>query len=114
MQTASGPEDEAAWRELAEELGIALEPGRLLAVDWVRPAGPRTEGLIVVFDGGRLTESEAAAVRLPAEELAAWRFAPADQLPELMVPLLARRVAACLTARAAGRTVYLEDGTLVC
>ncbi|OHV29064.1 NUDIX hydrolase [Parafrankia colletiae] len=102
----------AARRELAEELGLDRAPGRLLAVDWVPPSPQRTEGLIVVFDGGRLTREEAGRIRLPADELAAWSFAAADQLPDLMAPLLARRVAACLAARAAGTTVYLEDGVL--
>ncbi|MEX5636189.1 NUDIX domain-containing protein [Parafrankia sp. FMc2] len=102
----------AARRELAEELGLDRAPGRLLAVDWVPPSRQRTEGLIVVFDGGRLTREEAGRIRLPADELAAWSFAVADQLPDLMVPLLARRVAACLAARATGTTVYLEDGVL--
>nr|WP_307874220.1 NUDIX hydrolase [Frankia sp. AgB1.8] len=101
----------AARRELFEELSLDRPLGGLLAVDWVPPTRERTEGLIVVFDGGRLTPIDAAAIQLPAEELAAWTFATLDQLPGLMVPLLARRVAACLVARAAGETAYLEDGT---
>jgi len=102
----------AARRELAEELGLDRALNGLLAVDWVPATAERTEGLIVVFDGGRLTATEAAGIRLPAEELAGWTFAAVDQLPALMMPLLARRVAACLTARAeGGRTIYLEDGT---
>ncbi|MEX5710698.1 MULTISPECIES: NUDIX hydrolase [unclassified Parafrankia] len=100
----------AARRELAEELGLDRALGRLLAVDWVPPGPERTEGLIVVFDGGVLTPDEAAGIRLPADELAAWSFVTADELPGLMTPLLARRVAACLTARAGGATIYLEDG----
>jgi 8-oxo-dGTP diphosphatase len=101
----------AVRREVAEELGLDRSPGRLLAVDWVPPDPRRTEGLVTVFDGGRLTPDEAAAIRLPAAELAAWSFAPADRLPHLMVPLLARRIAACLAALAAGETAYLEAGT---
>jgi 8-oxo-dGTP pyrophosphatase MutT (NUDIX family) len=101
----------AARRELFEELGLDRPLGDLLALDWVPPTGERTEGLIVVSDGGPLTPIDAAAIELPAEELAGWRFTAADQLPGLMVPLLARRVAACLAARATGETVYLEDGT---
>ncbi|WP_007510981.1 NUDIX domain-containing protein [Pseudofrankia saprophytica] len=101
----------AARRELVEELSLDRALGSLLAVDWVPATAERTEGLIVVFDGGRLTAAEAAGIRLPAEELAEWTFAAADQLSALMMPLLARRVAACLRARVVGRTVYLEDGT---
>ncbi|WP_026239259.1 NUDIX domain-containing protein [Parafrankia discariae] len=100
----------AARRELAEELGLDRPPGRLLAVDWVPPGPERTEGLIVVFDGGVLTPEETAGIRLPADELADWSFVAADELPHRMRPPLARRVAACLAARADGTTAYLEDG----
>ncbi|MBL7490727.1 NUDIX hydrolase [Frankia sp. AgB1.9] len=100
----------AARRELFEELSLDRPLGNLLAVDWVPATAERTEGLIVVFDGGRLSSDEAAGIRLPAEELAGWTFAAVEQLPGLMVALLARRVAACLAARSAGETVYLEDG----
>ncbi|WP_322755386.1 hypothetical protein [Frankia sp. Cas3] len=75
----------------------------------IRPT-ERTEGLIVVFDGGRLTSADAAGIQLPAEELADWTFAAIDQLPALMAPLFARRVAACLAARAVGRSDRLPGG----
>src|SRR6185312_6170112 len=48
---------ETLRRELAEELGLALEPGRLLVVDFIlaRPERPRPS-IMYVFDGGRLTD----------------------------------------------------------
>nr|WP_041259534.1 NUDIX hydrolase [Pseudofrankia inefficax] len=101
----------AARRELFEELGLDRPVGGLLAVDWVPATAERTEGLILVFDGGPLTAIDTAAIQLQADELAAWRFAAIDQLPGLMVPLLARRVTVCLAARTTGVTAYLEDGT---
>ncbi|WP_307873852.1 MULTISPECIES: NUDIX hydrolase [unclassified Frankia] len=64
--------------------------------------------------GGVVEQEESphsAALQHPADELAAWTFAAIDQLPGLMVPLLARRIAACLAARTTGKTAYLEDGT---
>ena len=55
---------QAAIREVKEELGLDRDPGRLLAMDWVPPRPGRTEGLIAVFDGGRLTAEEIASIRL--------------------------------------------------
>ena len=101
---------QAAQRELAEELGLDLAPGRLLGVDWVPPRPDRSEGLIVVFDGGQLEPEDCAAIRLQAEELRAWEFVEVSEAPERLSPLLARRLAACVAARAAGGTVYLENG----
>ncbi|WP_433358773.1 hypothetical protein [Streptosporangium sp. CA-115845] len=45
-----------------------------------------------------LTPGESAAIRLPAEELAGWRFAPLDWLAELLPEVLTGRLAACLHA----------------
>jgi 8-oxo-dGTP pyrophosphatase MutT (NUDIX family) len=97
----------ALRREIAEELGVDRAPGRLLAIDWVPPTPRRTEGLIVVFDGGRLTSEEAADIRLPPDELAEWRFMSPGQLSQVMEPLLARRAEACLANRASNACVYL-------
>ena len=100
----------AARREVAEELGLTREPGLLLAVDWVPPRAGRTEGLMLVFDGGQLTDADTAAIVLPASELRSWRFCDPDEATQRLSPLLARRVAAALAARVRGQVAYLEDG----
>ena len=51
----------AAAREVAEELGIDRAAGVLLAVDYVPADSVRTEGLIVVFDGGTIDDPGGAA-----------------------------------------------------
>lgn len=48
----------AAGREVKEELGLAVEPDRLLAVDYVPPMQDRTEGVVLVFDGGVLSREQ--------------------------------------------------------
>src|SRR5580692_3629841 len=58
-------------REVAEELGIDLQIGRLLAIDW-QPAqemyGPAARpAVFFIFDGGTLTSL--SAIRLQPEEL---------------------------------------------
>jgi ADP-ribose pyrophosphatase YjhB (NUDIX family) len=48
----------AAAREVKEELGRTVVPGRLLVVDWVPPRPGRTEGVMFIFDGGALDEQD--------------------------------------------------------
>jgi len=100
----------AAHREVGEELGLSRWPGALLVVDWVSPTPGRTEGLMLVFDGGRLSPAEAAGLTLPADELRGYAFCTAREAARLLPPLLARRVGAALVARATGSVAYLEDG----
>jgi 8-oxo-dGTP diphosphatase len=100
----------ATIRELAEELGLDVPPGRLLVVDWVPSRDGRTEGLMLLFDGGVLTPAQTEAIRLPAEELRSWAWCDPQQAQQRLSGLLARRVAVALEARAEGATVYLENG----
>lgn len=101
----------ACVRELREELGLTLEPGRLLVVDWAPREG--VDRVLFVFDGGALGAAQEAAIRLPADELASWAYVPVPEVPERAAPWLARRITAALAARAAGVTRYLEFGVPV-
>jgi 8-oxo-dGTP diphosphatase len=103
----------AAVREIEEELGLTVRPGRLLVTDWVPPRPGRTEGLMLIFDGGVLTPEQADGIRLPADELRSWAWCTEQQAAGRLSDLLARRFAAAMRARAEGTTVYLEDGFLV-
>ena len=85
----------AAVREVQEELDLMVRPGRLLVTDCVPPRPDRTEGLMVVFDGGILTPERAARIHLPAEELHSWAWCTpqeaGEQLSELAGPAYHRR-----------------------
>ncbi|QMU77568.1 NUDIX domain-containing protein [Streptacidiphilus sp. PB12-B1b] len=102
----------AAVREIDEELGLTLDPARLrlLVADWEPHRGPRTGGLRLVFDGGRLGPAEQAGLALQADELRAWRFTGPAEWPELLPDNKHRRLAAALGARDAGQPRYLEAG----
>lgn len=100
----------ACRREVFEELALDRPVGRVLAVDWVPSRPERPEGLIMVYDGGVLADADIAAIRLPADELASYAFVDVEHVPELASTLLARRIAACAQAAAAGTTVSLEHG----
>lgn len=100
----------AAVREIQEELGLTVEPGRLLVIDWVPPQSGRTEGLMVVFDGGTLTPARTARIQLTPDELRSWAWSTRQEQEDRLSPLLARRAAAAGKARIEGATAYLENG----
>jgi 8-oxo-dGTP diphosphatase len=101
----------ACRREVAEELGLDRPPGPVLAVDWVPSRPERPEGLIVVYDGGVLSEAETNEIVLADGELADFAFVHRDEVAGLVTPLLARRVASCLHAVVAGTVAALENGS---
>ena len=102
----------AARREIKEELGIDLVPGRLLAVDWVpeRPDG-RPPLANYLFDGGRTTERLLQErVHLDTTELSQWQLAAPDQWEALLAPHMIRRLHACARALAGSSTPFLQHG----
>ena len=97
-------------RALAEELGLELQPGRLLVLEWQGPELDRTESLMLLYDGEVIDQ---LAFTLPQQELEASVFvAPAD-LDVHLVPRLARRLRAALVGLAGGRLVEMEDGRVL-
>ncbi len=55
-------------REVAEEIGLSLPVGRLLAVDWSQPFGQQARPIMhFVFDGGTLDDGQ--GIVLQSEEL---------------------------------------------
>jgi 8-oxo-dGTP diphosphatase len=100
---------DAAVREVTEELGIVVAPGRMLVVDWVPPRADRTEGVIVVYDGGIGESGLAARIRLGGGELRSWAWSTLPEADTRLSPLLARRVRVAVRAADDRETTYLED-----
>lgn len=100
---------QACHREISEELGLSVEPGRLLAVDWA-PSDAEGDKILFVFDGGVLGETDLTNIRLAATEIASFEFVDITTATSRLIPRLARRVAAAVQARSQGDTVYLEHG----
>jgi 8-oxo-dGTP pyrophosphatase MutT (NUDIX family) len=100
----------AAVREVKEETGLELRPGRLLAVDWVPPQDDGRPALAnFLFDGGLLGPGPGRpGVQLQDGELTSWTMAAPGQWEDLLAPHMARRVRACAAALDAGTTAYLQ------
>ncbi|MFF3784901.1 NUDIX domain-containing protein [Streptomyces sp. NPDC001933] len=101
---------QAARRETAEEIGLDLAPGRLLAVDWAR--GPQRPPIAAyLYDGGVLDETRLKAIRLQEEELLSWRLVEREEIDRYLLGTLALRVKAALEVlESGGGAVELEDG----
>ena len=96
-------------REVLEELGLDRQIGRLLVLDYNHPNGPKIESLMFVFDGGTLSETDIAAIKLPAAELSEFSFFRSDALPKAMTATLKSRVLAAWQQYDHGQAIYLED-----
>ena len=101
---------DACVREVREELGIAPPIGGLLVVDWA-PAENEGDKILFLFDGGMLDGEQLAAIQLEPGELRAHALHHLADADALLIPRLARRIAAALDARRDGVPRYLEHGT---
>ncbi|MFF9350429.1 NUDIX domain-containing protein [Streptomyces sp. NPDC014734] len=101
---------QAARRETAEEIGLDLPPGRLLAIDWSR--GPRRPPIAAyLYDGGVLDEAALKEIRLQEEELLSWELVGRDDFDRYLRSGLALRLGAALDVLdSGGGPVELEDG----
>jgi ADP-ribose pyrophosphatase YjhB (NUDIX family) len=99
----------AARREVAEELGWEIGIGRLLVVDWLPEAPPKTEALVFVYDGG-VVEATGMPIRLQGSALNAYGFVDLEGATGLASERAERRFKAALAARRMGRVLELEDG----
>lgn len=100
----------AARRESAEEIGIDVPLGRLLAVDW--SLGPARPPLVAyLYDGGVLDAAQLDSIVLQQEELLSWELVEPERLTEYLpgaVGLRARE--ACRVLASGESTVELENG----
>ena len=100
--------DAGCRREVAEELGLDIEPGPLLAVGWAAPDGARPKPIVIfVFDGGVLADD--TPIRLQEAELDDYRFVRAADLDDYLPPVMGARVAAAFHSRGTGGTAYLPE-----
>jgi 8-oxo-dGTP diphosphatase len=86
-------------REVREELGLEIDLGPMLCLDWIAGDHEDPHGaLIFVYDGGVLDESAIGGIVTPPDELHGFRFVPVDQLGAYLSDRNQRRVQAALEA----------------
>jgi len=97
---------DAAIREVGEELGVEVEPGKLLAVDWLGPQSGYTEVLALLFDAGTLSSEQASHINVDGQEIIEAAFHTAADAMDLLDAEAASRLEAALTTPSS----YLENG----
>jgi 8-oxo-dGTP pyrophosphatase MutT (NUDIX family) len=98
-----------AIREVKEELGIDIDLGPLLAVDWMPPYLGWDDAVELIFDGGIVTEEEIAAYALQPNEIKTVRLIDLPAAEPYLTPLSFRRLTA-ITALNVPRTLTMEAG----
>jgi 8-oxo-dGTP diphosphatase len=103
----SEPPHVGCAREVAEEIGLTIAPGRLLAIDWMAPDGLRVKPFMhFVFDGGTLGQEQIERIVLQKEELDDYCFTTA--FPEHLPPSTAALVTTALrTRQSTGPSAYV-------
>ncbi|MGI9001763.1 MAG: NUDIX domain-containing protein [Pseudonocardia sp.] len=110
MAEANESPYQAVQRELEEELGLTLNIGEILCVDWVAPHGPWDDLISFIFDGGELTGEQIAELKLLDGELKAFEFCNEEQARQRLRPYVWQRVAVALDALKTGHVKYLQNG----
>ena len=101
----------AGFREVEEELGLRLEPGRLLLTDWLPPWSGWDDAVCLVFDGGVHHPSLADSIRPQAREIRQAAWCTTAEVHHLCADFTARRIDSALASLEAGAgPVYAESG----
>ncbi|WP_228266540.1 NUDIX hydrolase [Ornithinimicrobium ciconiae] len=102
----------ALQREVGEELGLDLRPGRLLAVNWMPPYRQWDDAVHFVFDLGESPDVVERA-RLDHSELAAVHWVEPGELATHLAPYAVRHLSTILGAGDRSAPLVLEDGLLI-
>lgn len=103
----------ACVREVREELDLDLPITRLLCVAHHRRDVHGDEVLHFIFDGGVVIEPQLAQIRLPADEIAEYRFVSLNEALTVLSSTVADCVRVAYDAIQQNATLYAEDGVVV-
>ncbi|MEV0348437.1 NUDIX hydrolase [Nonomuraea sp. NPDC050680] len=100
------PPHVCAVREVGEELGLQVELGALLVIDWIPAMGDRRRPMVnFIFDGGIVTDP--SRIRLQTDELDAAQFWLWDEAATKLPADTAARIPAARAARKSQHTIFL-------
>ncbi|MEM9516993.1 MAG: NUDIX hydrolase [Actinomycetota bacterium] len=103
----------AAQREVREELGLEIDLGPMICVDYNASTTDYLESLMFLFAGPQLTAQQEAAIRLPDDELSEWRWCDMSDAMSLLADRVGRRLATCVDGDSFSTGAYLEEQTVV-
>ncbi|NUR97212.1 MAG: NUDIX hydrolase [Kribbellaceae bacterium] len=98
---------DACRREVQEEIGLDLEIGRLLVVDWVPAHGPWSDALAFVFDGGVL---DTPTLTLDPTEARAHHFLTLEEATPRLRPSMTRRLTLAQHSLTTNHPTYADFG----
>ena len=98
-----------AIREVTEELGVTWPVGRLLVADWMPPYLGWEDAIEMIFDGGRVTETQLADFVLQPSEIRRVKLCTLDEAADLVTPIAHRRLTLA-TRLGPDEMAYTEDG----
>jgi ADP-ribose pyrophosphatase YjhB (NUDIX family) len=99
----------AAEREIFEELGVHVETGSLLALDWIGPHGPWDDQLVFTFDGGMLPDGTINELTIKDREISEFEFFSASDASRLLRADVAERLMRAVDSLTTQRTYYTEQ-----
>jgi len=100
---------EAARREVLEEIGVDIEVGRLLVLDWLPPYLGWGDAIELLYDGGDYDAAYLDSLVYDRREITGARWCTPDDAAALVSPLNARRLGLLSPVKPAA-TLHLQDG----
>ena len=100
---------QGAAREVLEELGVSVNVGRALVMQWMQPEDDPDGVLHFAYDGGVVDTPMIERFRLPSIELRSYRFFDASDVPTVASAETSARISAALDALAHDTFIELTD-----
>lgn len=100
-----------AMREVKEELGLTMSPGRLLVFDHRSEPEPKGDAIMLIYDGGVLRDHSQPQPN--PNEIAAHHFVSISEAHHHCADRMVIRLRAALKARREQGTIEMDDGAPV-